>query len=106
MTDAEIHNARRQTERTGSSRPDANHPLPLWPMAHVHSEPAEASATEAKETPNGDGEHRDDAVVQLAGALRTAERAHRAYLAELRLGDVEPAENWATWYAEYLLGLR
>jgi hypothetical protein len=44
--------------------------------------------------------------MQLARALRTAERAHRAYLAELRLGDVEPADDWSTWHAEYLLGLR
>jgi hypothetical protein len=49
---------------------------------------------------------RDDEVAQLAAALRSAERAHRAYLAELRLGDVEPSEDWSTWYAEYLLGLR
>jgi hypothetical protein len=49
---------------------------------------------------------RDDAVIQLAGALRIAERAHSAYLAELGLDDVEPAEDWSTWYAEYLLGLR
>ena len=48
----------------------------------------------------------DDAVSQLAGALRAAERARRAYLAELRQGDAEPAEDWSTWYAEYLLGLR
>jgi hypothetical protein len=54
----------------------------------------------------GDGTEWDDAVVQLASALRTAERAHCAYLAELRLGDVEEPEDWATWYAEYLVGLR
>ena len=53
-----------------------------------------------------DGTDRDDAVMQLAGALRTAKRAHHAYLAELGLNDVEPAEDWSTWYAEYLLGLR
>jgi hypothetical protein len=52
------------------------------------------------------GQERDDAVGQLAGALRTAKRAHCAYLSELRQGDVEPAEDWSTWYAEYLLGLR
>jgi hypothetical protein len=52
------------------------------------------------------GTELDDAVTQLAGALRDAERAHRAYEAELRLGDVEPADDWPTWYAEYLLGLR
>ena len=49
---------------------------------------------------------RDEAIMQLAEALRAAERAHRAYEAELRLGDVEPAHDWATWYAEYLLGQR
>jgi hypothetical protein len=76
------------------------------PMAHVDSEPAEVSATEAKEPATAEGEDRNDAVVQLAGALRTAERAHRAYLAELGQGDVEPVEDWSTWYAEYLLGLR
>jgi hypothetical protein len=103
MTDAEAYSARRQTGRTASSSTDANQPLPLRPMAHVHPEPADVSATEARA---GEGEERDDAVVQLAGALRAAERAHRAYLTELHLGDVEPAESWATWYAEYLLGLR
>ena len=46
---------------------------------------------------------RHDAVRQLAGALRSAKRAHTAYLAELQLGDVEPAEDWSTWYAEYLV---
>jgi hypothetical protein len=45
-------------------------------------------------------------VEQLRDTLRAAERAYRAYLAELRQGDVEPVEDWSTWYAEYLLGLR
>jgi hypothetical protein len=45
-------------------------------------------------------------VAQLAGALRAAKRAHRAYLAELRQADVDPAEDWSSWYAEYLLGQR
>jgi hypothetical protein len=100
------HSTGRQTGRTTSSRPNANHALPLRPMAHVDSEPAEVSATEAKEPATTEGEDTDDAVVQLAAALRTAERAHRAHLAELGQGDVEPAEDWSTWYAEYLLGLR
>jgi hypothetical protein len=51
------------------------------------------------------GAGRDD-VAQLREALRAAERGYRAYLTELRQGDVEPAEDWSTWYAEYLLGLR
>jgi len=76
-------------------------------MAHIHPEPGEVRASEAREAATSEGEERDDADVQLlAGALRTAERAHDAYLTELRQGDVEPAEDWSTWYAEYLLGLR
>jgi hypothetical protein len=74
-------------------------------MADAHPEPADVSPSEATKAA-ADGAERDDAVMQLAGALRTAERAHSAYLAELRLGDVEPAEHWSTWFAEYLLGLR
>jgi hypothetical protein len=45
-------------------------------------------------------------VAQLVEALRAAKRSHIQYLAELRQGDVEPAEDWATWYAEFLLGVR
>ena len=41
---------------------------------------------------------------QLAGALRAAKRAHGAYVAELRQADVEPAEDWSMWDAEYLFG--
>jgi hypothetical protein len=95
----------RHSQRKPSPRRDPNHPLPMWPMAHIYPEPGEISATEGKAT-TGDGQEHDDAVAQLAEALRTAERAHRRYLAELRFGDVEPAEDWSTWYAEYLFGLR
>jgi hypothetical protein len=77
MIDADATSARGRAQRRPSSPRDSNHPR-LAP----------------------------DDVGQLAGALRTAERAHRAYLTELRQGDVEPAEDWSTWYAEYLLGLR
>src|SRR3954467_4692406 len=82
MIDVEANSSRRRAERRPSSQRDPNHPRA------------------------GDGPERDDAIGHLAGALRTAERAHRAYLTELRQGDVEPTENWSTWYAEYLLGLR
>ena len=71
-------------------------------MARVHAEPAERPAGDAV----GGGIDRDEAVRQLAEALRTAERAHRAYQDELRLGDVEPDDDWPTWYAEFLLGQR
>jgi hypothetical protein len=92
MTDAETTSAMRQSQRKPPPQRDPNHPLSRRPMA----------------------QERNDAVAQLAGALRTAKRARRAYLAklregdylaELRQGDVEPAEDWSTWYAEYLLGL-
>jgi hypothetical protein len=102
MSDAQAHSAQTGMRRAGS-RPGANHPLPLWPMAHLHAEPVEGSETAAEETETVGG---DDAVVQLARELRTAAHAHRAYLAELGQGDVEPVEDWSTWYAEYLLGLR
>jgi hypothetical protein len=105
VIDAETTSAMRQSQRKPSPQRDPNHPLPMWPMAHIHPEPGEISATEGKATA-GDGQERDDAVAQLAEELRTAKGAHRAYLAELRLGDVEPAEDCSTWYAEYLLGLR
>ena len=45
-------------------------------------------------------------MAQLAEALRAARRSRVQYLAELRQGDAEPAEDWATWYAEFLLGVR
>ena len=51
------------------------------------------------------GPDRED-VTELREALRAVERAYRAYVGELRQGDVEPVEDWSTWYAEYLLGLR
>ena len=81
MTDMENRTARRPAEETRPS------PAPR------HSEPPSTRADE-------------DDVAQLAGALRAAERAYRGYLAELRQGDVEPVEDWSTWYAEYLLGRR
>jgi hypothetical protein len=64
-----------------------------WPTVRADAEAA------------GPGPGRDD-VTELREALRAAERGYRAYLAELRQGDVEPVEDWSTWYAEYLLGLR
>jgi len=70
------------------------------------AEPNRASPTvRAGSEPAGPDVDRDE-VTELREALRAAERGYRAYLAELRQGDVEPAEDWSTWYAEYLLGLR
>ena len=45
-------------------------------------------------------------VFRLAQALREAKRAHAASLAELRQAHTDPVEDWAVWYAEYLLGVR
>lgn len=83
----------------------------MTPVTHTHPENTQVSATEktnlaATPAPAADSTERDDAVMQLAEALRTAERAHRAYQAELCLGDVRTAEDWSIWYAEYLLGVR
>jgi len=104
MSDAKTRSVRRQTDRTAFTT--ATMQLPPWPRPHVHPKPAEVSAGEGPEPAAADKTEREDAVMQLSGALRTAERAHRAYLAELRVGDVDPAEDWSTWYAEYLVGLR
>ena len=106
MIDAEARSAGAQSQRKRSAPRDLSHPLPMLPVTHIFPEPAEISANEHEKATSGDGKERDDAVGQLARALRTAKRAHLAYLAELHQGDVEPAEDWSTWYAEYLLGLR
>jgi hypothetical protein len=45
-------------------------------------------------------------VSHLADALRAAKQAHSASLAELCQADADPVEDWAVWYAEYLLGVR
>ena len=105
MADMEIDGAMRESQRNSFALRDLNHPLPMWPLAHIDPEPGEISATEV-EARAWDGHQSDDSVDQLAKALRSAMRAHRAYLNELRQGDVEPAEDWSTWYAEYLLGQR
>jgi hypothetical protein len=71
------------------------------PPAHSRS----AATVRAAPEPVGTDSGRDD-VTELREALRAADRGYRGYLAELRQGDVEPVEDWSTWYAEYLLGLR
>jgi hypothetical protein len=80
-------------------------------MAHVMPEDEsetridESTTTQARESIFEARRRETEAdVARLAEALRAAHRTHARYLAELRQGDVEPAEDWATWYAEYLLG--
>ena len=80
---------------------DTQSPTTRRQAAHNRSSPTVAVGSE----PEGTGSDRDE-VTELREALRAAERGYRAYLRELRQGDVEPAEDWSTWYAEYLLGLR
>jgi hypothetical protein len=70
------------------------------PAEHDRLSPAVAAGSE----PAGTGPDRDE-VTELREVLRAAERGYRGYLTELRQGDVEPTEDWSTWYAEYLLGL-
>lgn len=106
MIETKANSTGRQARRGPSSQRSPNHPLPMSPRAHAFQEPGEILATEDEKAAAGEAQERDDAVGQLAKALRIAQRAHRAYLNELCLGDVEPAEDWSTWYAEYLLGLR
>jgi hypothetical protein len=70
-------------------------------MASIPKPQARQTFTDVADT----GPDRED-VTELREALRAAERGYRAYLTELCQGDVEPVEDWSTWYAEYLLGLR
>ena len=69
------------------------------PAEHNRSSPTVPAGSEQ----GGSGP--SDDVTELREALRAADRGYRAYLTELRQGDVETAADWSTWYAEYLLGL-
>lgn len=104
MIDPKTPRAIARSQRRSLPQRDPNHPLPMWPVAHIYPEPGE-SETNSK-AKRDDRKQRDDDVAQLARALRAARRAHCAYLTELLRADVEPIEDWSTWYAEYLLGVR
>jgi hypothetical protein len=84
-----------------TTMPDTQSTRTRRPAELSRSSPTLASSSE----PAGTGFERDQ-VTELREALRAAERGYHAYLTELRQGDVEPLEDWSTWYAEYLLGLR
>jgi len=83
-------------------------PMPaMQPAEPMHSTAPRQAAHEGEQRASDlGGAVSGEDVVQLAEALRAAKRAHCQHVAELRQGDVEPAEGWATWYAEYLLGVR
>ena len=69
------------------------------------SDADEMVAREHRRAASSQGVTSED-VLRLAQALREAKRAHAVSLAELRQADVDPVEDWAVWYAEYLLGVR
>jgi hypothetical protein len=71
----------------------------------VGSDADEMVAREHRRAASSQGVTSED-VLRLAQALREAKRAHAVSLAELRQADVDPVEDWALWYAEYLLGVR
>ena len=68
------------------------------------SDADEMVAREHRRAASSQGVTSED-VLRLAQALREAKRAHAVSLAELRQADVDPVEDWALWYAEYLLGV-
>lgn len=112
--DADTYTARRQFTQADALRAELQkRGLPGCPMTNEVSEDecdARMSELAEGEAPDfgSDARRRETKaeVAQLTEALRAARQAHARYVAELRQGDVEPAEDWATWYAEYLLGER
>ena len=74
----------------------------------VHAFASDADRKLAQQRRLADASHvvTSEDVFSLAQALRKAKRAHAISLAELRQADVDPVEDWAVWYAEYLLGVR
>jgi hypothetical protein len=83
-------------------------PMPaMQPAEPMHSTAPRQTALESERgTSDRGGAISGEDVAQLAEALRGAKRAYAQHVAELRQADVEPAEDSATWYAEYLLGVR
>jgi hypothetical protein len=90
-----------------------------WLVGKASSEDADARVRAVRAAPVGERQAGSDLrqladsshavtsedVFRLAHALREAKRAHAAALAELRQAGVDPVEDWAVWYAEYLLGV-
>ena len=83
-------------------------PMPaMQPAEPMHSTAPKQAAREGERRGSDlGGASSGEDVAQLADALRAAKRAYVQHVAELRQADVEPAEDSATWYAEYLLGVR
>jgi hypothetical protein len=83
-------------------------PMPaMQPAEPMHSTaPRQAAREGERRASDLGGAISGEDVAQLAEALRAAKRAYAQHVAELRQADVEPAEDSATWYAEYFLGVR
>jgi hypothetical protein len=112
ITDADAHMSSRRADADAASRHRTNRPSPLQPMAQVDPEPQHSPVSDADkmvawERPEELSESiTGEDVSRLAEALRAAKQAHSASLAELCQADADPVEDWAVWYAEYLLGVR
>ncbi len=101
IIDADPHMSSR---RAGA---DAVQPTAQDDSKPKHSPASDADKMVARERPQEPGESiTGDDVSRLAEALRAAKQAHSASLAEVCQADAEPVEDWAVWYAEYLLGVR
>ena len=77
--------------------------------AHIHPEPERLPVSDADKMVARARERRLPAataedVSRLAELLRAAKHAHATALAELRQAGVDPVQDWAESYAEYLLG--
>jgi|tagenome__1003787_1003787.scaffolds.fasta_scaffold20843896_3 hypothetical protein len=112
IIDADAHMRSRRAGADATSRHRTNRPASVQPTAQVDPEPQHSPASDAdkmvaRERPREPGESiTGDDVSRLAEALRAAKQAHSASLAEVCQADAEPVEDWAVWYAEYLLGVR
>jgi hypothetical protein len=112
ITDADAHMSSRRADADAASRHRTNRPSPLQPMAQVDPEPQHSPVSDAdKMVARERREELSESITgedvsRLAEALRAAKQAHSASLAELCQADADPVEDFAVWYAEYLLGVR
>lgn len=107
--DADTHTAHRHCGQEPALRSGAANPLSGRQAAvetRDHRD-ARVRAQLASHTPPTGPESRRprsaEGSTQLADAMQATRRAYARHLADLCLGDVQPAEDWADWYAGYLL---
>jgi hypothetical protein len=112
ITDADAHMSSGRADADAASQHRTNRPSPLQPTAQVdpgpqHPPVSDADRMVARERCQELSQSiTGDDVSRLAEALRAAKQAHSASVAELCQADADPVEDWAVWYAEYLLGVR